>query len=115
MSKQIEMWIQQRSHIHKASGGKIHRKAQVNRILRIMGDIAKHENINHPGQLGKKHVHRYFYRHTDHSDSKVRDDYYALRVLWTTFLQRPGEVPKCCLVKNALLRLSHNTGLSAIT
>ncbi|MDD1829964.1 hypothetical protein LRP52_48420 [Photobacterium sp. ZSDE20] len=109
MSKQIELWIHQRAHIHKASGGKIHRKAQVNRIIRIMNEIAKHEKITHPEHLGKKHIHRYFYRHQDHSDSKIRDDYYALRILWTTFQQRPGEAPKCRLVKDALTRLTSKT------
>lgn len=105
----IEMWIQQRAHIHKASGGKTHRKAQINRITRIMVDIAKAENITHPTQLGKKHVHRYFHRYQENSHSKIRDDYYAIRVLWTTLLQRPGYPPKNKIVKDALERLSKTT------
>lgn len=47
-------------------------------MIRIALDIAKHENINSVGQIGKKHIERYWKRHEGIAESTRRDREYAI-------------------------------------
>lgn len=74
-------------------GGKKWRRQQVKRLKKICSDIAVTENIGHPAQIGKAHVHRYYRRIENLTERTRYHHYLALCELWK-MLGRHSYPPK---------------------
>jgi len=90
----MKSWINQASHTFVRKGGKTSRRARVNRLIRALEEIALHEpGVKMPHQIGRRHVHQFYARHSDWSERTLRDYAYAFGLLWE-MLGRAGSPPK---------------------
>ena len=90
----MKKWIIENAHNYQRKGGKIHRRNRVRTLVRALEDTRQHENgVAFPHQVGRRHIHAFYARHSNLSLRTLEDYRYGFELLWR-MLDRAGAPPK---------------------